>query len=144
MATEWDRAVFFESVAKDPDAPKQKSYAYLAGGGSQPRKADFAHCAGIFRLRGGSSTSEDSLEITVPGKHVFIPDSAHRIDVDFTEDCQRRVEIFLRIKQMIVPRYTGTAVGICLDIGDGSIAIPTDSNRILVLYSSAISLNIPD
>jgi hypothetical protein len=35
-------AIFFKSVAKDPNETKQKSYDYLSGHGSQPMKADFA------------------------------------------------------------------------------------------------------
>jgi hypothetical protein len=68
-----DAAVFVRSAAKDPETTKQKSYRYLTGGGSQPRKADFTRYSGIFRLRGGSSTSEDSLEVVVRGKHVLHP-----------------------------------------------------------------------
>jgi hypothetical protein len=87
---------------------------------------------------------EDSLEVTVPDKHIFTPDDAHRIDVDFARDCQGRVETFLCIKRLIEARYTGAAIGIRLDIGSGFVVIPTDSNRMLVLYSSAESLRIPD
>jgi hypothetical protein len=99
-----DAAVFVRSAAKDPETTKQKSYRYLTGGGSQPRKADFTRCSGIFRLRGRSSTSEDSLEVAVPGKHVFTPDGAPRIGVDFAGDCQGSVETFLRIKRLIEAR----------------------------------------
>jgi hypothetical protein len=60
-----------------PNATEQKGYGYLAGSGSQPKKANFTHWAGIFRLRGGSLTSKDSLEVAVPGKHGFAPDGAH-------------------------------------------------------------------
>jgi hypothetical protein len=137
-------AVFFEFVAKDPDLTQQKRHDYLTGGGSQPRKSDFARCSGIFRLRSGSSTSEDWLEVVVPDKHVFTPDGAHRIGVDFAGNCQGSLETFLRIKRLIEARYVGAAVGIRLDIGSGSIAIPTDSNHMLVLYSAAESLRIPD
>jgi hypothetical protein len=42
--------VFLRSIAKDPDGTKQKSSGYLTGGGSQPMKANFARCSGIFRL----------------------------------------------------------------------------------------------
>jgi hypothetical protein len=59
MANAQDAAVFFRSVAKDPDTPKQKGYVDLTDGGSQPRKADFTRCSVIFRLRCGSSISED-------------------------------------------------------------------------------------
>jgi hypothetical protein len=52
IASARDGAVVFGSVAKDPDPIKQKSYGYLTGGGSHPRKADFMGCSGIFRLRG--------------------------------------------------------------------------------------------
>jgi hypothetical protein len=54
------------------------------------------------------------------------------------------VETFLHIKRLIDARYVGAAVGIRLDIGSGSIAIPTDSNHMLVLHSAAESLRIPD
>jgi hypothetical protein len=137
-------AVFFGSVAKDPDTTKQKSSVYLTGGGSQSRNVDFVLCSGIFRLRGGSSTLEDSLKVTIPGKFVITPDGAHRIAVDFSEDCQGSVEIFLCIKRLIEVRYAGAVVGIRLDLGSSSVAIPIDSNRMLVLYSSAESLRIPD
>jgi hypothetical protein len=116
----------------------------LAGGGSHLEKDDFAHCSGIFRLRGGSLPSEDSLEVAVPDKHVFTPDGAHRMGFDFTGDCQGSVETFLRIKGLIEARHAGAAVGIRLDIGDSSVAIPIDSNRMLVLYSAVESLRIPD
>jgi hypothetical protein len=139
-----DVVVFFGSVAKDPDRTKQKSSGYLTGGGSQSKNVDFARCSGIFRLRGGSSTLEDSLKAAIPGKFVVTPDGAHRIAVDFAEDCQGSVENFLRINRLIEARYAGAAVGIRLDIGSGSVAIPIDSNRMLVLYSSADSLIIPD
>jgi hypothetical protein len=43
-----------------------------------------------------------------------------------------------------VTRYAGAAIGICLDIGSGFIAIPIDSDLMLVLYLSAESLRIPD
>jgi hypothetical protein len=111
---------------------------------SQLRKFDFTRCSGIFQLRGGSSTSEDLLEVTVPGEHVFALGSAHRIAVHVTGDCQGSVDTFLRIKRLIEALYTGDAVGIRLDIGSGSVAIPTDLNRILVLYSSVESLRISD
>jgi hypothetical protein len=88
--------------------------------------------------------SEDSLEIASPGKFVLTPDGAYRIAVDFAEDCQGSVETFLRIKRHIVARYAGAAVGIRLYIGSGSVAIPTDSNRMFVRYSSAESLRISD
>jgi hypothetical protein len=100
-----DAAVFVQSAAKDPETTKQKSYRYLTGGGSQPRKADFTRCSGIFRLRGRSSTSKDSLEVAVPGNHVFTPDGAHRIGVDFAGDCQGRAETFLCIKRVIESLY---------------------------------------
>jgi hypothetical protein len=87
---------------------------------------------------------EDLLEVAVPGKFVVTPDGAHRIAVDFAEECQGSVENFLRIKRLIEARYAGAAVGIRLDIGSGSVAIPMDSNRIWVLYSAAESLRIPD
>jgi hypothetical protein len=58
----------------------------------------------------------------------------------------KKVETFLRIKQQIEARYAVAAVEIRLDIGSGSvaIAIAIDSNLMLVLYSSAESLKIPD
>jgi hypothetical protein len=144
MTSRQDVAVFFRSVAKDPDTTKQKSSGYLTGGESQSREVDFTHCSGIFRLRGGSSPSKDLLKTVVPGKFVITPDGAHRIAVDFAEDCQGSVETFLGIKRLIEVRYAGAAVGIRLNIGRSSVAIPTDSNRMLVLYSSAESLRIPD
>jgi hypothetical protein len=144
MRSARNAAVFFRSVAKDLEATKQKSSGYLTGGGSQPRKADFTGCSGVFRLWGGSLTSEDSLEVAIPGKHVFTPDSTHCIHVDFARDCQGSVETFLCIKRLIEARYSGAAVGIHLDIGSGSVAIPTNSNQRLVFYSSAESLRIPD
>jgi hypothetical protein len=107
-------------------------------------KADFARCSGIFRLRGGSSRSEDSLKVAIPDKHVLTPDGAHRIGVDFARDCQGSVDTFRLIKQLIEARYPGLEVGIRLDIGSGSVAIPIDSNRKLMLFSSAESLRIPD
>jgi hypothetical protein len=91
-----------------------------------------------------ASISEDLSKAVVPCKYVFKPDSAHSIAVDFTKDCQERVEAFLRIKQQIKACYASAVVGIHLDIGSGSIAIPTHSNRMLVLCSSAESLRIPD
>jgi hypothetical protein len=94
MTSARNAAVFFGSVAKNPDPTKQKSYGYLTGGGLQPRNVDFARCSGIFRMRGGSSPSEDSLKVAVPGKFVVVPDGAHRIAVDFAEDCQGSVESF--------------------------------------------------
>jgi hypothetical protein len=84
------------------------------------------------------------LEVAVSGKHVFTPDSAHRISVDFAKKCQGSAEISLRIKRLIETVYAGAAVGIRLDIGSGSVAIPADTNWMLVLYSSAESLRIPD
>jgi hypothetical protein len=84
------------------------------------------------------------LEDAVSDKHVFTADGGHRICVDFAGDCQGSIETFLRIKRLIEARYAGAAVGIRLDIGSGSVAIPIDSNRKLVLYSSAKSLRIPD
>jgi hypothetical protein len=84
--------------------------------------ADFVRRSGIFRLRGG----------------------AHRIGVDFAEDCQGSIETFIRIECLIEARYAGAAGGIRLDIGSGSVAIHTDANWILVLYTSAESLRIPD
>jgi hypothetical protein len=123
---------------------KAESSDYLTSGGSQPRRVDFTRCSGIFRLRGQSSISEDSLDVAVPGKHVFTPDGAHRIGVDFAEDCQGSVETFLRIKRLIDSRYAGVAVGIRLDFGSNSVAILSDTNRMLVLYSSAESLRISD
>jgi hypothetical protein len=84
------------------------------------------------------------LKALVPDKHVFTPDGAHRIGVDFAGDCQGSVEFFLHIKRLIDARYAEAVVGIRLDIGSGSVAIPTDSNRMLVLYSAAKSLRIPD
>jgi hypothetical protein len=144
MRSAQDGAVFFGSAGKDSETTKQKNYGYLTGGGLQPRKADFAGRSGIFRLRDGSLTSKDLLEVAIPGTHVFAPDGAHRIGIDFAEDCQGSVETFLCIKRLIGVRYAGVAVGVRLDIGSGSIAIPTDSNRMLILYSSAESLRIPD
>jgi hypothetical protein len=38
----------------------------LTDGRSQPKKVNFTRFSGVFRLRGGSSTSKDSLEITFP------------------------------------------------------------------------------
>jgi hypothetical protein len=73
-----------------------------------------------------------------------MPDGAYRIEIDLAEDYQRRVETFLRIKQLIVARYAGAAVEIRLDIGDNSVAIPSDSNWMLVFYSSAVSLRFAD
>jgi hypothetical protein len=93
-----DVAVFFGSIAKDPDTTKQKSYGYLTGTGSQSRNVNFARCSGIFRLRGGSSTLKDSLKAAIPGKFVVTPDGVHQIAVDFAEDCQGSVEIFFGIK----------------------------------------------
>jgi hypothetical protein len=139
-----DAAVFFRSITKDTETTKQKNYGHLTGGGSQPRRADFTRCSGIFRLRGRSLTSEDSLEVVFPGKHAFTPDGAHRIGVDFAGDCQGRVETFLCVKWLIVARYAGVTIGIRLDIGSSSAAIPVDSNRMLVLYSAAEWLSIPD
>jgi hypothetical protein len=144
MTSARDVAFFPGSVAKTLDTIKQKSYGYLASGGSQARKVDFTHCSGIFRLRGGSSTSEDSLKATVPRKYVFMPDGVHLVALDFAEDCQGKVETFLRIKQQIKTRSADDTVGIRLDIGSGCVAIPVDSNWMLVLYSSAESLRIPD
>jgi hypothetical protein len=83
------------------------------------------------------------LKVAVPGKNAFTPDGAHLITVDFAGDCQGKVEIYLRIKQLIEARYADAGVGIRLDIRSGSVAIPTDSNLRLVLYSSAESLRIP-
>jgi hypothetical protein len=40
--------------------------------------------------------------------------------------------------------YADTVVGIRLDIGSGSVAIPADPNHKTALYSSAESLRIPD
>jgi hypothetical protein len=54
----------------------------------QPSKPNFTHCSGILRLRGGQSTSEDSSDAALPGMHVFTPDGAHRIGIDFAEDYQ--------------------------------------------------------
>jgi hypothetical protein len=88
--------------------------------------------------------TEDSLEVAVPRKSVFTPDGAHRIDVDFTEDCQGSAETFLRIERLIEAHWGKAPVGIRLDIGNGSAAIPTDSNRIFTFYSSAELLRIPD
>jgi hypothetical protein len=48
MTSGGEVAVFFQSVAKDPDKTKQKSY--LTSDGSHPRKADFARYSSIFRL----------------------------------------------------------------------------------------------
>jgi hypothetical protein len=84
------------------------------------------------------------LEITLPEKHVFAPDGAHRIGVYFAEDCQGSVESFLRIKRLIEARYGGASIGICLENRSGSVAIPVDSNQRLVFFSSAESLRIPD
>jgi hypothetical protein len=84
------------------------------------------------------------LAITVPDKHVFTLDGAHRIGVDFAGHCQGSVEKFLRIKRLIEAVYAGGAVGVRLDIGSGSVAIPSDPNRMWVFYSSAESLRIPD
>jgi hypothetical protein len=64
-----------------------ESYDDLTGGWSRPRKADFMRCSGIFQLRRGSSTSEDSLEIAVSGSHAFTPEYTHWIDVDLVRDC---------------------------------------------------------
>jgi hypothetical protein len=144
IASARDEAVCFGSCPKDPDPTKQKRYGYLTSGGSQPRKADFTRCSGIFRLRRGSSTSEDSLEIAVPGKSVLTPDGVHRIAVDFARDCQGSVETFLRVKRLLVARFADGAVGIRLDIGSDSDAISIDANWMLVLYSSVESLRIPD
>jgi hypothetical protein len=132
MTRAQDTAVFFGSVAKDPDATKQKGSGYLTGGGSQPRKTDFARCSGLFRLRGGSSTSKGLLEVVVPGKHIFTTDGAHRIGVDFAEDCQGKVETFLGIKRLIEARYPGGAVGIRLDIGSDSDRLKSDVGSLLV------------
>jgi hypothetical protein len=68
----------------------------------------------------------------------------HRIASDFGEDCQGSVETFHRIKRLIESRDAGAAVGVRLDIGSGSVAIPIVSNRMLVLCSSAESLRLPD
>jgi hypothetical protein len=144
VANARDGIVFFGSAVKDPDTTKQKCYDYLAGGGSQLKKADFARCSGIFRLRSGTSPSEDSLEVAVPGKHGFMPDSTRQVGVDFAGDCQGSVETFLRIKRLIEARCADAAVDIRLDIGDSSVAIPIDSNWMLVLYSAADSLRILD
>jgi hypothetical protein len=84
------------------------------------------------------------LEITVTDKHVFTLDVANRIGVYFSGDCQVSVEIYLRIKRLIDALYAGAAVGIRLDIGNGSVVISTDPNRMLVFYSSAELLRIPD
>jgi hypothetical protein len=100
--------------------------------------------SGVVRLRGASSTSEDLLKLALPGRHDATADGACRIGVDCAGDCQGSVETFLRIKRLIEARYSGGAVRVCLDIGSGSVAISTDSNRMLVLYSSAESLRIPD
>jgi hypothetical protein len=87
---------------------------------------------------------EYSLETALPGKDVFTPDGVHRIAVDFTEDCQGSIETFRRIRRLVEVSFARAAVGIHLDIGSGSVAIPTDSNRKLILYSSAESLKISD
>jgi hypothetical protein len=93
---------------------------------------------------GWSSTSEDSAKAAVPRQYAFTPDNAYLIAVDFGKDCQERVKTFLRIKQQIETRYAGAENGIRLDIESGSVAIPTGSNRTLVLCSSTESLRIPD
>jgi hypothetical protein len=128
----------------DSDPTNQKSSGYLTGSGWQPRKVDFTHCLKIFWLRGGSSRSEDSLEVAVAGKHVCTSDGVYRIGVDFAGDCPGKRRNFFCIKRVIEADYAGEAVGIRLDIGSGSIAIPIDSNRMLVLDLSAESLKIPD
>jgi hypothetical protein len=89
-------------------------------------------------------TSEESLEVAVPGKEVFTPDGVHWTDVDFAKDRQGSVETFFRIKRLIEACYAGAPVGIRLDIGSGSVAIPSASTQMLVLYSSVESLRIPD
>jgi len=62
----------------------------------------------------------------------------------FRRGCQRSIGIFLRITRLIEARYPGAVVGICLDIGSDSVAIPTNSDRMLILCSLAESLRIPD
>jgi hypothetical protein len=62
----------------------------------------------------------------------FTPESVHLIAVDLAEDCQGNVEICLLIKRLIETGYAGSAVEARLDIESGSIAIPTDLNRMLV------------
>jgi hypothetical protein len=74
--------------------------------------------------------------------HAFTLDGAHRIGVDLAGNCQGSVKTFNRIKRLIEARYAG--VGIRLDIGSGSVAVPSDPNRRLVLYSPAELLRIPD
>jgi hypothetical protein len=68
----------------------------------------------------------------------------HRFDLDLAEDCQGSAETFLRITRLLVASFAHGAVRIRLDIGSDSVAIPIDSNRMLVLYSPAESLRIPD
>jgi hypothetical protein len=135
MRSRRDAAVFFRSVAKDPDPTKQKSYGYLTCGGSEPRKADFRPCSLIFRLSGGSSALEDLLEVAIPGKHVFRLDGAHRIAGDIARDCQETLKNYLCIKRLLKTYCPAAEVGIHLDIGNSSVAIPTESSRKLVLYS---------
>jgi hypothetical protein len=84
------------------------------------------------------------LEIAVPGKHAFTLDRAHRIDGDFAGDCRGSLEISLRIKRLLDAHSTGGAAGIRLNIGGRSVAIPTDFNRLFVLYSSVELLRIKD
>jgi hypothetical protein len=87
---------------------------------------------------------EDSLEVAVPRKFVFTPDGAHQIAVDFSEDCQGSAQTFHRMKRLIEAHWANAPVGIRLDMRNGSAAIPTGSNRMFTLYSSAESLRIPD
>jgi hypothetical protein len=84
------------------------------------------------------------LEVAISDKHVFTLEGAHRIAVDFARDCYGSVEVFLRIRRLIIARYVDAAVDIRLDIGSVSVAISTDSDRMLALYSSAECLRIPD
>jgi hypothetical protein len=130
-----DAAVFFKYVSKDPGPKIHKSSSDFAGRGSQPRKTDFARCSGIFRLWDESLTSQDSLEAAISGKHGFTPDNTPRIGFDFARECQGSCDLFLRIKQLIEAHYEGAAIGIHLDIGNCPVAIPTEANKKLVLYS---------
>jgi hypothetical protein len=84
------------------------------------------------------------LKAAVARKYAFTFDNTHLIAADFAENCQEKVETFLRIKQQIEARYAGVAVGFRLVIGIVSVAIPTGLNRTSVLYSWAESLRIPD
>jgi hypothetical protein len=83
------------------------------------------------------------LEFALSDAHVFPPVGAYWIGADFGGDCQGSVEAFRCIKPLLDACYARSGAGVRLDIGSGSVPIPTDSHRMLVLCSAVQSLRIP-